>query len=118
MTLKQPYIFHLDATAALLESYGEQAQVVGYLHDVIEDTSVTELEIAEKFSLFISRCVALLTDAPGDSRKERKSKTYARLASVEGDEQLALIVKTADRLANVRACVKDGNQRLLAIYQE
>ena len=59
-----------------------------------------------------------MTDAPGDSRKERKSKTYARLASVEGDEQLALIVKTADRLANVRACVKDGNQRLLAIYQE
>ena len=51
MTLKQPYIFHLDATAALLESYGEQAQVVGYLHDVIEDTSVTELEIAEKLSL-------------------------------------------------------------------
>lgn len=113
-----PYAVHLDAVAALLEPYGEEAQVTGYLHDVVEDTQITVAEISEKFTPFISRCVELLTDAAGDSRKERKSKTYARLAAVEGEERLALIVKTADRLANVRACIKDGNQRLLAIYRE
>ena len=31
--------------------------------------------------------------------------------------ELALIVKAADRLANVRACVADGNQRLLEVYR-
>lgn len=115
---QQPYIAHLDAVAMLLTPYGEEAQVIGYLHDIVEDTPVTIAEIAEKFTPFISRCVGLLTDAPGESRKERKTKTYARLRGVEGDEQLALIVKTADRLANVTASFRDDNQRLLTMYAD
>ena len=110
------YVVHLDAVSALLEPYGECAQIIGYLHDVVEDTSVTTDEIAKEFTPFISRCVGLLTDAPGASRKDKKSKTYARLSLVDGDEQLALVVKTADRLANVSACLMDNNQKLLNIY--
>ena len=77
---------------------------------------MTVADISEKFTPFISRCVDLLTDEPGETRKERKGKTYARLSKIEGDEQLALIVKTADRLANVSASIKDGNEKLLAMY--
>ena len=113
---KHPYVVHLDAVAALLAPYGHEAQVVGYLHDVVEDTPMTVADISEKFTPFISRCVDLLTDEPGETRKERKGKTYARLSKIEGDEQLALIVKTADRLANVSASIKDGNEKLLAMY--
>jgi (p)ppGpp synthase/HD superfamily hydrolase len=112
-----PYVHHLDAVAALLQPYGTKAQVVGYLHDVVEDTDATVSEVQSRFGDLVARCVALLTDAPGATRKERKAKTYAALAQVTGDEELALVVKAADRLANVRACVADGHRALWDTYQ-
>lgn len=75
-------------------------------------------EVASTFGSAVARCVALLTDQPGANRKERKAKTYARLAQVQGHDELALIVKAADRLANVRACVEDRNDRLWCVYRD
>jgi (p)ppGpp synthase/HD superfamily hydrolase len=114
---ERPYSVHLDAVAELAAPFGETAQVVGYLHDTVEDTAVTLDEVRERFGAAVAACVSLLTDAAGANRKERKAKTYARLAEVHGEAELALIVKAADRLANVRASVRDGNQGLLAMYR-
>lgn len=112
-----PYAHHLDAVVALLQPYGDTAQVIGYLHDVVEDTDATVSDVQSRFGDLVARCVSLLTDAPGANRKERKAKTYAALAQVTGDEELALLVKAADRLANVRACVADGHRKLWDTYQ-
>ncbi|WP_418121117.1 HD domain-containing protein [Variovorax sp. 160MFSha2.1] len=111
-----PYVHHLDAVAALLQPYGDKARVVGYLHDVVEDTAATVADVRSRFGDLVASCVALLTDAPGANRKERKARTYAALAEVKGDEELALLVKAADRLANVRACVADGQRALWDTY--
>ncbi len=100
-----PYSKHLDAVATLAAPFGAQAITVAYLHDAVEDTSATLATIEAQFDAFIATCVGLLTDEPGATRKERKAKTYAKMASVTGPTELALIVKAADRLANVRACV-------------
>jgi hypothetical protein len=113
----RPYSFHLDAVAELAAPYGEDAVVIAYLHDTAEDTPVTLAEIESKFGAKIAACVALLTDEPGANRKERKSKTYAKLAAVEGPNETALLVKAADRLANVRACVQDRKKDLWLLYQ-
>lgn len=113
---ERPYSHHLDAVAAIAVAYGDVAQTVAYLHDTVEDTSVTLDEVRARFGDLVAGCVALLTDEPGVNRKERKAKTYAKLAQVHGELELALIVKAADRLANVRACIEDGNQRLLEVY--
>lgn len=107
----RPYVVHLDAVADLLSPYGTEAQVVAYLHDVVEDTHITENDVRARFGALIADCVALLTDAPGNTRAERKAATYGRLAAVRGAGELALVVKAADRLANVRACVFDDGQR-------
>jgi (p)ppGpp synthase/HD superfamily hydrolase len=112
-----PYEVHLDAVAELARPYGEQAEMIAYLHDVVEDTEVDIGAIAEVFGEFIAECVAILTDAPGSDRKERKQKTYARMAGVSGDLEIALVVKAADRVANMRACVADGSSSLLAVYK-
>ncbi|MET3496653.1 HD domain-containing protein [Variovorax boronicumulans] len=112
-----PYVHHLDAVVALLQPYGDMARVVGYLHDVVEDTDATVADVQSRFGDLVARCVALLTDAPGANRKERKAKTYAAMALVTGDEELALVVKAADRLANVRACVADGHRALWDTYR-
>jgi guanosine-3',5'-bis(diphosphate) 3'-pyrophosphohydrolase len=113
-----PYIYHLDKVASLLVDHGEDAQVIGYLHDVLEDTKTSYLEIKNIFGDLTANCVSLLTDESGQTRAERKAKTYAKLALAEGSHTLALIVKTADRLANVNECVNQGNQKLLFVYRQ
>ncbi|WP_372741976.1 HD domain-containing protein [Neptunomonas sp.] len=112
-----PYTAHLDAVAMIVKEYGEAAEVIAYLHDVVEDTDVGIDEIASEFGAFVSDCVAIVTDEPGKSRKERKIKTYRKMARVSGEEELALLVKAADRLANVRSCMAGGNARLMATYR-
>lgn len=112
-----PYVVHLDAVAAIAANYGETAQTVAYLHDVVEDTPVSLAEVRAHFGELIACCVAPLTDEAGATRKERKAKTYAKLATVNGELALALIVKAADRLANVQACIADNKQDLLSVYR-
>lgn len=112
-----PYAHHLDAVAELARHFGEAAVVAAYLHDTVEDTEATLAEIEQQFGPHIAACVALLTDQPGVTRQERKARTYAKLAEVSGALETALVVKAADRLANVRACVLDGHARLLTVYR-
>lgn len=112
-----PYSVHLDAVAKLAESYGATAQVIAYLHDAVEDTQASLDDVRARFGELVAECVDLLTDAAGANRKERKAKTYARLATVAGAAELALIVKAADRLANVRACVAEQNAGLWQMYR-
>ena len=114
---EHPYSYHLDAVAALAEPYGEAATVVAYLHDTVEDTDATLAEVERLFGQSVAACVTLLTDEPGTNRKERKEKTYAKLAQVAGPHELALVVKVADRLANVRACVQDRKTCLWTLYR-
>ena len=113
-----PYAHHLDAVAAILEPYGAVAQVVGYLHDTIEDTPVTREDIEARFGTHVADCVAIMTDEPGPNRKARKQLTYAKMARVDASRELALIAKAADRLANVRACVTSGNDGMRALYRD
>jgi (p)ppGpp synthase/HD superfamily hydrolase len=112
-----PYSFHLEAVASLAAAYGEDAVVIAYLHDTVEDTDATVEQIRTIFGDAIAASVNLLTDEPGENRKERKTKTYAKLAQVRGPLEIALTVKAADRLANVRACIADGKQSLWQMYQ-
>ena len=112
----KPYSYHLDMVAEILAPYGLQAQVVGYLHDLVEDTSTTRQQVEEEFGSLVAACVDLLTDEPGANRKERKAKTYDKLSRVSGPTQLALVAKVADRLANVKSCVADDNRALWKLY--
>lgn len=112
-----PYVVHLDAVASLVRDYGEDAVTVAYLHDIVEDTCTTVSEIRAAYGDLVADCVALLTDPPGKNRKERKAALHDRLASVTVEMELALIVKAADRLANLQACVDNGNASLLEMYR-
>jgi len=112
----RPYVWHLDAVVALLEPWGEPAVTIGYLHDVVEDTAATLADIQDTFGATVAAAVDLLTDAEGPNRRLRKERTYARLAEVRGELEIALVVKAADRLANIQACLADGRADKLAMY--
>jgi len=113
----QPYVYHLDAVVAHLKPYSVEAQVVGYLHDVIEDTTTSYTDIKGEFGGLVADCVSILSDEAGASRKERKALTYKKMAAVSGELELALTVKVADRLANMEACQNDNKLDLLNIYK-
>jgi len=112
----QPYTYHLDAVAALAGGT-EAVQTVAYLHDVVEDTDTTLQEVTAHFGTYVAECVAILSDEPGKNRKERKASSHKKLAEVQPYHYTALIVKAADRAANVRACVEKGNRGLLQMYR-
>lgn len=113
----QPYSVHLDAVAAILTPFGEEAQVVGYLHDVVEDTVVSPNQLRAEFGERVARLVSLVTDEPGVNRRERKARSDAKLAAVSGEDSLALVVKAADRLANLRASAVGGADSKLGMYR-
>lgn len=100
-----------------MRPYGETAVVIGYLHDVVEDTPVTLTELEAVFGSSVARWVGLLSDEPGNNRKQRKDLTHQKLSRVQPADQLVLVVKAADRLANLRACVSDQRQDKLRMYR-
>lgn len=113
----QPYSVHLDAVAGLLEPHGIDAQTIACLHDVVEDTAITADLIRDEFGERVARCVQLVTDEPGPNRQERKAQTNAKLSRVSGELHLALIVKAADRLANLRMSARGGSGSKLDMYR-
>ena len=114
----EPYSVHLDAVAAIVSPYGEDAQVCAYLHDVVEDTDIPIDRIRREFGDQIAKYVSLLTDEPGVNRKERKARTNAKLKAVPTELNSALIVKAADRLANLQASVRSADQSKLQMYHK
>lgn len=114
------YLVHLESVVALLAQYSETHRVVGYLHDVVENTD-TNLEALEaEFGSTVARWVALVTDEPGDSHEERNAKTHAKLAEVaaDGPDAGALVIKTADRMAKVWVCVRGEHTQKLKTYRD
>ncbi len=112
-----PYTAHLDDVARLVEEYGDRARVVAYLHDIVEDTETSLEEVEDGFGARVAACVDLVTDRPGRNRRERKARTLVRLAAAPDRHHLALVVKAADRLANLRACVARERADLLRMYR-
>ena len=96
-----PYFYHLEAVVSILEEFGftdYRYQIVGYLHDVLEDCPVSFNDIKESFGEEIAESVYCITDELGRNRKERKAKTLPKLVT----NRVAIIVKLADRIANIR----------------
>lgn len=113
-----PYVYHLDQVAYYAKDYGETAVVIAYLHDVLEDTDAEPMFIEHHFGLDVLHCVQLLTDPTAKTRAERKEALNTQLAQADETLHLALIVKAADRLANVRFCIKSGSFTMWKKYQQ
>lgn len=95
-----PYIQHIYDVVDMLES--TTLKVVGYLHDLVEDTDTTLEEIEEYFGIQVRDLVDAMTHREGESYKE-----YIFRIKTKG--QKAIIVKRADILDNLLDCLRpDG----------
>ena len=86
-----PYILHPRAVAAMVR--GEDARAVALLHDVLEDTAMTEQALQALFGPRISGAVAAMTHREGESYMD-----YIRRL---GQDPLARAVKLADLAHNM-----------------
>lgn len=118
-----PYISHVEEVVALVSRYPEDVRIIAWLHDVIEDSGIDRhtihLLIAEEFGEYVARGVLLLSDDEDlPNRKAKKKATNMRLSLIADKEELGfLVVKIADRLANLRRSVINENHRLIKLYR-
>jgi len=96
------YFTHPKGVARIIEDLtGKDYLIaVALLHDVVEDTDATNLDIVGKFGQRIATLVMELTETP-EKRKGRKKVDYLIEAMSNMSEE-ALTVKLADRFHNVR----------------
>lgn len=84
----KPYIDHILTVVKNVESYGEAAMTVAALHDIIEDTPVTEVQLRKLFPAEIIDAVVILT--------KTKIKSHEEYLMGIKKNRLAKIVKLAD----------------------
>ena len=118
-----PYVLHLDEVHGILHEFSvpwEECYPAAYLHDILEDTGTSVEEVYRKFGTVATAIVLFCTDSPGQNRKEKKLRTYhkIRLLTYYPCGNCAAAVKIADRLANVRACLRDPNEAMLKTYRK
>src|SRR5215510_1000930 len=116
----KPYAFHLGAVVGVLKRFGADLAdpatapllIAAWLHDTLEDTTLTRDEVETRFGNEVAELVWRVTDEPGATRKERKPATYRKTR----ENETAIVLKLADRIANVEASLESGG-RLLHMYQ-
>ena len=102
-----PYFSHPLEVAAILTDMrmDESTIAVGLLHDTIEDTSATRVEIEDMFGEDTARLVEGLTKLKRldlVSRKAAQAENLRKLLLAIAEDVRVLLVKLADRLHNMR----------------
>jgi (p)ppGpp synthase/HD superfamily hydrolase len=115
----EPYGVHLLAVAKVLIRFGVTRsgplREAAWLHDVLEDTGVTEGGLAAKFGADVAAIVAAVTDEPGANRKERHIKTYVKIRRYGIN---AIVLKVADRIANTEYSIAHKSPQLKMYQRE
>ncbi|VTU42876.1 MULTISPECIES: HD domain-containing protein [unclassified Variovorax] len=106
---------HLDRVEALVRFYKlpNFFRVGAYLHDTLEDTAVTQEELAQSFGVDIGDMVDCVSGF-GETRRERNEDIVGKLQHNPQYVPLKLL----DRLANVEACVEEGKLEFLPMYRK
>lgn len=83
-----------------------------WLHDILEDTTISKEEFIDRFGESIYETVWSLTDGEGNNREEKKTKMYSKLIH----NQDGIIIKLADRIANLEFSIINQNMNHVVKY--
>lgn len=101
-----PYIYHPMEVALIVAQITDDPEVIAaaYLHDVLEDTAVTEEELQREFGDRVLFLVKQETEDKSRTWKERKEATIRHLEHAERDVK---ILALGDKLSNMRSTARD-----------
>jgi len=103
-----PYITHCVHVAKILAGLQLDSTTVasGLIHDVVEDTPITIVDVEREFGKDVAAIVDGLTKISklptGGSQEERQVESYRKLLLSIAKDARVIIVKLADRLHNMR----------------
>lgn len=102
----RPYILHPLEVVQILTAMDADTNLIaaGALHDTVEDTDVTMLDIYETFGVDIAGLVAANTEDKRDIWYMRKLHTIEMIEDLPIREKMLIM---ADKLANLRRMMRD-----------
>lgn len=108
----EPYIIHPLCVAIILADLelDKETIIAGLLHDVVEDTIMTEQEIEEQFSADVALLVDGVTKLEqlplsresGDTKLEMQAENLRKMFLAMAKDIRVIMIKLADRLHNMR----------------
>ncbi len=115
-----PYFIHPASVAGIIADLRLDVASVcaALLHDVVEDTSVTEEDIEERFGTeicFLVDGVTKLSKINFTSRQDRQAESFRKMVVAMARDIRVLVVKLCDRLDNMRTLEHmsaDGQERI------
>ncbi|MHB1237801.1 MAG: RelA/SpoT family protein [Gallionella sp.] len=102
-----PYISHPIAVARILTPLHIDAQAIiaALLHDVVEDTEVTNEQLAEKFGKPVAELVdglSKLDRIQFETREDAQAENFRKMLMAMARDVRVILIKLADRLHNMR----------------
>ena len=102
-----PYVSHPVAVAKILTQWhlDPQALTAALLHDVMEDTTVTKVEIAERFGRMVAELVdgvSKLDRIEFESYEQAQAENFRKMVLAMTRDVRVILIKLADRLHNMR----------------
>ena len=103
----EPYIIHPLAVASILADMrlDHQSLMAAMLHDVIEDTGIPKIALAEQFGDVVTELVdgvSKLTHIKFESKEEQQAENFQKMVLAMAKDIRVMLVKLADRLHNLR----------------
>lgn len=119
----EPYIIHPVNVAIVLADLGmdDNAIAAGLLHDVVEDTDCSSLDLERKFNkevAFLVEGVTKLDKIQCHSKEERQLESYRKMFVAMAQDIRVIIIKLADRLHNMRTMSFQSPEKQKRIAQE
>ncbi len=103
----EPYITHPLAVANILAEWRLDAVTIcaGLMHDVLEDTKVAKIEMAERFGVEVTELVdgvSKLDKLRFSSNEVAQAESFRKMLLAMSRDVRVIFVKLADRLHNLR----------------
>ena len=119
----EPYIIHPLNVAYIIADIGldEATICAALLHDLVEDTDVTDSDIRREFSDEIAEMVAGVTKLSNmmfESIEEQQVEDYRKMFLAMGKDIRVILIKLADRLHNLRTLKYLKRDRQIANAKE